>query len=60
MQGVFRGLADTKTPLIASLAANLLNIAMAPLFIFVAGWGVKGAAAAQGLAQVCIHTHSHR
>lgn len=52
LQGVFRGLADAKTPLYASIAANSINIALAPLLIFVLGWGVKGAALATVLSQM--------
>jgi len=46
LQGCFRGLQDTRTPLAATLASNALNVALAPALIFGAGWGVRGAAAA--------------
>ncbi|GKY91227.1 hypothetical protein MPSEU_000095300 [Mayamaea pseudoterrestris] len=49
--GIFRGLGDTQTPLIYSLAFTLLNIVLDPLFIFVFGWGASGAAAGTALAQ---------
>jgi len=49
---VFRGLQDVRTPTACSLASNFLNILLAPVLIFWAGWGVKGAAAAIVIAQV--------
>ncbi len=52
LQGVFRGLQDARTPLQCSLASNFLNVLLAPVLIFWAGWGVKGAAAAIVIAQV--------
>ena len=52
LQGVFRGLADTRAPLTATLVANVVNIALEPLFIFTLGWGVKGAATAVVVSQV--------
>ncbi len=51
-QGVFRGLSDTKTPLFATLACNVINVLLAPALIFWADMGVAGAAAAVTLAQV--------
>ncbi|KAK8614375.1 hypothetical protein V6N13_122735 [Hibiscus sabdariffa] len=35
MQGVFRGFKDTKTPLYATVAGDLTNIVLDPIFIFV-------------------------
>ena len=49
--GIFRGLGDTKTPLIYSLAFTALNAVLDPLFIFVFHWGASGAAAGTALAQ---------
>lgn len=49
--GIFRGLGDTRTPLIYSLLFTILNIILDPLFIFVFGWGASGAAAGTALAQ---------
>ena len=49
--GIFRGLGDTKTPLIYSLLFTVLNIVLDPLFIFVFHWGASGAAAGTALAQ---------
>ncbi|PIN23745.1 putative membrane protein, predicted efflux pump [Handroanthus impetiginosus] len=54
MQGVFRGLKDTKTPLYATVAGDLTNIILDPIFIFVCRWGVGGAAIAHVLSQYLI------
>ncbi|KAJ1406932.1 Multi antimicrobial extrusion protein [Sesbania bispinosa] len=45
-QGVFRGFKDTKTPLYATVAGDVTNIALDPLFMFVFRMGVSGAAIA--------------
>lgn len=49
--GVFRGLGDTKTPLIYALMFTALNAILDPLFIFVFHFGASGAAAGTALAQ---------
>lgn len=49
--GIFRGLGDTRTPLIYSLIFTALNVVFDPFFIFVLGWGAAGAAAGTALAQ---------
>jgi len=49
--GIFRGLGDTRTPLIYSLLFTALNAALDPLFIFTFGFGASGAAAGTALAQ---------
>ena len=49
--GIFRGLGDTKTPLVFSLAFTSLNAILDPLFIFGWQWGAAGAAAGTALAQ---------
>nr|AWM96671.1 MATE protein [Citrus limonia] len=51
MQGVFRGFKDTKTPLYATVAGDLANIILDPIFIFVCRLGVSGAAIAHVLSQ---------
>jgi putative MATE family efflux protein len=49
--GIYRGLGDTRTPLVYSLAFTVLNIILDPLFIFTFKWGASGAAAGTALAQ---------
>ena len=49
--GAFRGCQDTKTPLFVALGVNLINLLLDPLLIFVAGWGIEGAAVATVVAQ---------
>ncbi|XP_059281258.1 protein DETOXIFICATION 43-like [Lycium ferocissimum] len=54
MQGVFRGFKDTRTPLYATVAGDLTNIVLDPIFIFVLRWGVSGAAVAHVLSQILV------
>ncbi|KAL1290309.1 protein DETOXIFICATION 42-like isoform X3 [Arachis ipaensis] len=54
MQGVFQGFKDTKTPLYATLAGDLTNIALDPLFMFVFRLGVSAAAIAHVVSQYLI------
>ncbi|KAI3471666.1 hypothetical protein Pfo_028316 [Paulownia fortunei] len=54
MQGVFRGFKDTKTPLYATLAGDVANIILDPIFIFAFGLGVSGAAVAHVISQYLI------
>ena len=49
--GAFRGFQDTRTPLIVTLGVAGLNLILDPLFIFVFGWGLVGAAWATTVAQ---------
>lgn len=49
--GIFRGLGNTRTPLIYSLAFTALNAILDPLFIFGLHFGASGAAAGTALAQ---------
>ncbi|GFR49095.1 hypothetical protein Agub_g10888, partial [Astrephomene gubernaculifera] len=51
LQGVFRGLQDTRTPFQATLVSNAINIALAPLLVFGMKLGAVGAAAATVAAQ---------
>ncbi|XP_040385347.1 protein DETOXIFICATION 44, chloroplastic-like isoform X2 [Oryza brachyantha] len=46
VQGTFRGFMDTKTPLFAVVAGNLVNALLDAIFIFPLGLGVSGAALA--------------
>lgn len=52
LQGVYRGLGDTRTPLWGTLACNGINVVLAPLLIFTADWGCCGAALATVASQV--------
>lgn len=54
MQGVFRGFKDTKTPLFATVVGDLTNIILDPIFIFVLGLGVRGAAISHVISQYLI------
>ncbi|KAK4412975.1 protein DETOXIFICATION 42 [Sesamum alatum] len=54
MQGVFRGFKDTKTPLYATMVGDVANILLDPIFIFVFGLGVSGAAIAHVISQYLI------
>ncbi|XP_039023782.1 protein DETOXIFICATION 42-like isoform X2 [Hibiscus syriacus] len=51
MQGVFRGFKDTKTPLYATVAGDVTNIILDPIFMFVFRLGVSGAAIAHVISQ---------
>lgn len=50
--GVFRGLQDTRTPLLVGIGLNLVNLVLDPILIFALGWGLAGAAIATVVAQV--------
>ncbi|KAI3449962.1 hypothetical protein Pfo_006627 [Paulownia fortunei] len=54
MQGVFRGLKDTKTPLYATVVGDSANIVLDPIFMFVFKLGVRGAAIAHVISQYLI------
>ncbi|XP_021728984.1 protein DETOXIFICATION 42-like [Chenopodium quinoa] len=54
MQGIFRGFKDTKTPLYATVAGDVTNIILDPIFIFVFRLGVSGAAIAHVISQYLI------
>jgi len=49
--GIFRGLGDTRTPLVYSFFFTALNAILDPLFIFTFNFGASGAAAGTALAQ---------
>jgi MATE family multidrug resistance protein len=51
--GIFRGYQDTRTPLLITIALNLVNLVLDPIFIFAFGWGLSGAALATFIAQWC-------
>ncbi len=56
--GVLRGMADTRTPLVVAVAANLLNIVLNVVLVYGLDLGIGGSAAgtvlAQGAAGVCL------
>lgn len=53
-QGAFRGFKDTKTPLYAIVAGNLLNAILDPILIFIFGFGAGGAAVATVISEYLI------
>lgn len=53
-QGTFRGFMDTKTPLYAVGAGNLLNAILDPILIFLFGLGIGGAAIATVISEYLI------
>lgn len=50
-EGAFRGYANTKIPLVASIVAAAINLVLDPVLMFPLGLGVMGAAAATALSQ---------
>lgn len=48
---MLRAIGDSRTPLLAMMAAALTNIVLDALTVFVLGWGIAGAAAATVFAQ---------
>lgn len=54
MQGIFRGFKDTKTPLYATVAGDVTNMILDPIFMFVFRLGVSGAAIAHVISQYLI------
>ncbi|XP_059063596.1 protein DETOXIFICATION 44, chloroplastic isoform X2 [Cryptomeria japonica] len=51
VQGVFRGFKDTKTPLYATGAGNILNTLLDPIAMFTLGFGISGAAVTTALSE---------
>ena len=49
--GAMRGVLDLRTPLKATIVANVLNVALNLLFVYGFDWGVRGAATGTALAQ---------
>ena len=45
------GQGDARSPMLASIAANVVNVALSTTFVFAFGWGVAGVAAATAIAQ---------
>ncbi|GKV22062.1 hypothetical protein SLEP1_g31965 [Rubroshorea leprosula] len=53
-QGAFRGFKDTKTPLYAIVAGNILNAILDPILIFFCGFGTGGAAVSTVISEYLI------
>lgn len=51
VNGIFRGLQNTRLPFYVTLGVSLVNLCLDPLFIFGFGLGVRGAALATVIAQ---------
>ena len=51
--GLFRGLKDTRTPLLVTIAINVVNGVVSWVLIYPLGQGVAGAAAGTVLAETC-------
>jgi putative MATE family efflux protein len=51
INGIFRGLGDTATPLLWALVFTALNAALDPILIFQCGMGAAGAAAGTAISQ---------
>ena len=49
--GVLRGLLDTRTPLLVTTSAAILNVPLSALLIFGCSWGVAGAGAGTAISQ---------
>jgi putative MATE family efflux protein len=50
-EGAFRGMGNTRIPLVASLLAGLINLVLDPVLMLGFGMGVTGAAAATAISQ---------
>ncbi|XP_019186560.1 PREDICTED: protein DETOXIFICATION 43-like isoform X2 [Ipomoea nil] len=51
IQGIFRGLKDTTTPLYATAVCDSVNVVLDSVFILACHWGVTGAAIAHVISQ---------
>lgn len=49
--GTMRGALDLRTPLVAMIVANVLNVVLSVTFVYGLDWGIRGAAAGTVLAQ---------
>ena len=48
---IYRGLGDTRSPMLISLGLSLINVVLDPVFIYWFGWGLAGAGIASVVAQ---------
>jgi putative MATE family efflux protein len=51
-QGYLRGVADLRTPLVIVIAANIANVILEVLFVYVFHWGIEGSAWGTAIAQL--------
>ena len=51
-QGYLRGVSQLRRPLEIVIAANVLNVALELLFVYVFHWGIAGSAAGTAIAQI--------
>ena len=54
LNSMIRSMGHPKQAMYATFGTVIINIVLAPLFIFVLGWGIRGAALATILAQCCM------
>ena len=53
-RSILTGEGDTRTPITFQIGGTLLNLALDPLLIFTAGWGIAGAAWATLISQAAV------
>ena len=51
-QGYLRGISDLRTPLVIVIVANVVNLVLEVLFVYVFGWGIEGSAWGTAIAQL--------
>lgn len=54
--GTFRGLLDTRTPLLVSISGAVINAPLSAILIYPVGLGVAGSGLGTALAQLCMAT----
>jgi putative MATE family efflux protein len=55
-QGYLRGISDLRTPLVIVVVANLVNVVLEVIFVYVFGWGLAGSAWGTVIAQAGMGT----
>ena len=53
-RSIMTGEGDTRTPIVIQISGTVLNLILDPLLIFVAGWGLEGAAWATFISQLFV------